>query len=280
MKKYISIKYFIPEEHQDTFIGMISDFDLTGIEQSNDELTINFLANYYNETITKELSELINLLNFEIRELSKEIVEEKNWNEEWEKTLEPVIIDDRLVIAPTNKADKFINYEYLIKINPKMSFGTGYHATTRLASKLLLGTEVKHQTWYDAGTGTGVLAILLSKLGANSVESFDIDEWSVKNCEENVSVNSVKNITVFQSDLNTLHLKKCQGIVANIFANILIDNMSKFANSLDNNGTFICTGILKYDKLKVLEVANKNGLELLEELAEDEWIAYKFRKTL
>ncbi|TNE35230.1 50S ribosomal protein L11 methyltransferase [bacterium] len=278
MKKYIALKLSIPEEHQDTFIAMISDFEITGIEQSFDELTINFPANYYNDTISNELSDLFRNLNIDIKELSTETIVERNWNEEWEKKLEPVIIDNRLVIAPRNKSDNFSEFKYVIKIDPQMSFGTGYHATTRLASKLILDTNIENQNWLDAGTGTGILAILLSKMGASTVNAFDIDEWSVKNSIENVQINSVKNITVSQSDLNTLQLGQYNGIVANIFANILIDNMSKFADSLTSDGIFICTGVLKYDKMKVYNSAIDNSFDLIEELSEDEWIAYKFRK--
>lgn len=280
MKNYTAIKLYVPEEHQDTYIALISDLEFTGIEQVNDELTINFLANYYNEVINNELFEACRILGFETKLISESEIIEKNWNEDWEKTLEPVIISDELVISPTGKADNLTHYKYLIKINPQMSFGTGYHATTRLASKLLIKTVNKDEKWVDAGTGTGVLAILASKLGAKSVYAFDIDEWSVRNTIENIELNSVENITVSQSDLNTLQLEEYDGIVANIFANILIDNMSKFAASIKQDGLLIFTGILKYDKLKVLEAANKNGFELIEELAEDEWIAYKFRKNL
>ncbi len=280
MKNYIAIKLYVPEEHQDTYIALISDLEFTGIEQVNDELTINFLANYYNELINNELFEASRILGFETKLISESPIVEKNWNEDWEKTLEPVIINDDLVISPTSKADNLSHYKYLIKINPQMSFGTGYHATTRLASSLLIKTVNKDDKWVDAGTGTGVLAILASKLGAKSVYAFDIDEWSVRNTIENIELNSVKNITVSQSDLNTLQLEEYDGIVANIFANILIDNMSKFASSIKQEGILICTGILKYDKLKVLESAEQYGFELLEELAEDEWVAYKFRKSV
>jgi ribosomal protein L11 methyltransferase len=280
LKNYIAIKLYVPEEHQDTFIALISDLDFTGIEQVNDELTINFLANYYNEVINNELLEASNILGFETNIISKSEIIEKNWNEDWEKNLEPVIINEDLVISPTSKADNLSHYKYLIIINPQMSFGTGYHATTRLASRLLMNTVQENEKWIDAGTGTGVLAILCSKLGAKTVHAFDIDEWSVKNTIENVKLNSVKNITVSQSDLNTLQLDQYDGIVANIFANILIDNMSKFSTSIKLKGTLICTGILKYDKLKVLSAAEDNGFELIQELAEDEWIAYKFRKKI
>jgi len=280
LKNYIAIKLYVPEEHQDTYIALISDLEFTGIEQVNDELTINFLANYYNELINNELFEASRILGFETKLISESPIVEKNWNEDWEKTLEPVIINDDLVISPTSKADNLSHYKYLIKINPQMSFGTGYHATTRLASSLLIKTVNKDDKWVDAGTGTGVLAILASKLGAKSVYAFDIDEWSVRNTIENIELNSVKNITVSQSDLNTLQLEEYDGIVANIFANILIDNMSKFASSIKQEGILICTGILKYDKLKVLESAEQYGFELLEELAEDEWVAYKFRKSV
>ena len=161
-----------------------------------------------------------------------------------------------------------------------MSFGTGYHATTRLASALLLDSVAKGEDWVDAGTGTGVLAILASKIGAKSVFAFDIDEWSVNNTIENIELNSVKNVTVDQSDLNTLQFSLYDGIVANIFANILIENMKKFSEAIKTDGVFICTGILKYDKESVLDAAIDNGFELFEELNEDEWVAYKFRKKL
>lgn len=280
MKNYIAIKLYVPEEHQDTYIALISDLEFTGIEQVNDELIINFPANYYNEIIKNELFDFSKIIGFDTKLISETEIVEKNWNEEWEKTLEPVIISEDLVISPTSKAGNLSHYKYLIKINPQMSFGTGYHATTRLASKLLINTVNKDEKWVDAGTGTGVLAILASKLGAKSVYAFDIDEWSVNNTIENIELNNIENITVSLSDLNTLQLGEYDGIVANIFANILIDNMSKFSDSIKQDGILICTGILKYDKLKVLEAANKNGFELLEELAEDEWIAYKLRKQL
>ncbi|MEZ4723168.1 MAG: 50S ribosomal protein L11 methyltransferase [Candidatus Kapaibacterium sp.] len=281
MKKYIVIKLYVPEEHQDTFIAIISDLEFTGIEQVNDELTINFLANNYNENVENELSDSANKLGFEYKLISQSTIEEKNWNEDWEKSLEPVVVNHRLVICPTSKVNSLANdYEYIIKINPQMSFGTGYHATTRLASALLLDSVAKGEDWVDAGTGTGVLAILASKIGAKSVFAFDIDEWSVNNTIENIELNSVKNVTVDQSDLNTLQFSLYDGIVANIFANILIENMKKFSEAIKTDGVFICTGILKYDKERVLDAAIDNGFELFEELNEDEWVAYKFRKKL
>lgn len=278
MKKYIALKLYVPEEHQDTFIAMISDLEFTGIEQYNDELTINFSSNYYNEIIELELSSIIKKVGFEVKIIAEETIEEKNWNEDWEKTLEAVIVNEDLVISPKNKSDNYTNYKYVIKIDPKMSFGTGYHATTRLASKLLIETVRPDESWLDAGTGTGVLAILASKLGAKSVFGFDIEDWAVTNAIENVEINDCKDVSVSLEDLNIIELELYDGIVANIFANILIDNMHKFANSLENESFLICTGILKYDKLKVLAAAESNDLELVKELSEDEWIAYKFRK--
>lgn len=279
MKKYIRIKYSVPEENQDLFIGLISDLDFTGIEQNFDLLTLNFPANYYNEKIAEKLQLLLNNLDFEVKEISKETLEEENWNSKWESTLEPVIINENLVITPTSKSDDFSKYKYVIKIDPKMSFGTGYHATTRLASQLVLDSVVKDSKWLDAGTGTGVLAILASQMGANKIEAFDIDTWSVENTKENLAINNIDNIDIYKADLNKVELDTFDGIIANMFSNLLIDNMPKLSSSLNHNGILICTGILKYDKLKVLEAAANNGLKLCEELNEDEWVAYKFEKS-
>lgn len=269
----------MPEENQDLFIGLISDLDFTGIEQNFDLLTLNFPANYYNEKIAEKLQLLLNNLDFEVKEISKETLEEENWNSKWESTLEPVIINENLVITPTSKSDDFSKYKYVIKIDPKMSFGTGYHATTRLASQLVLDSVVKDSKWLDAGTGTGVLAILASLMGANKIEAFDIDTWSVENTKENLAINNIDNIDIYKADLNKVELDTFDGIIANMFSNLLIDNMPKLSSSLNYNGILICTGILKYDKLKVLEAAANNGLKLCEELNEDEWVAYKFEKS-
>lgn len=279
MKKYISIKYSIPEENQDLFIGLISDLDFTGIEQNFDILTLNFPANYYNEKIAEKLHLLINKLDFEIKQIGKETLEEENWNSNWESTLEPVIISKDLVITPTTRSDDFSKYKYIIKIDPKMSFGTGYHATTRLASKLVLESVNKNSSWLDAGTGTGVLAILASLMGANNIEAFDIDTWSVENTKENLAINNIENVDIYEADLNKIEFGQFDGIIANMFSNLLIDNMIKLSSSLTENGILICTGILKYDKLNVLKSATSNGLKLCDELNEDEWVAYKFKRS-
>ena len=278
MKKYISIKYSIKEENQDLFIGLISDLDFTGIEQNFDILTINFPANYYNDKIAEKLQELSNSIHFKVEEISKDEINEENWNSNWESKLEPVIINEDLIISPTSKSNSITDYKYVIKIDPKMSFGTGYHATTRLASKLILNSVESGTKWLDAGTGTGVLAILTSMLGATELDAFDIDTWSVENTKENLEINNINNVNVYEADLYKLELDMYDGIIANMFSNLLIDNMSKLSNSINNGGSLICTGILKYDKDKVLESALKNNFKLVEELNEDEWVAYKFEK--
>ncbi|MFN3195023.1 MAG: 50S ribosomal protein L11 methyltransferase [Chlorobiota bacterium] len=278
MKKYISIRYSIKEENQDLFIGLISDLNFTGIEQNFDTLTINFPANIYNDEIADKLHELSNSIHFKVEEISREEINEENWNSNWESQLEPVIISDDLIISPTSKSNNITDYKYVIKIDPKMSFGTGYHATTRLASKLILSSVESGTKWLDAGTGTGVLAILASMLEAKELDAFDIDTWSVENTKENLEINEIRNVNVFEADLYKLELDMYDGIIANMFSNLLIDNMNKLSNSINYGGSLICTGILKYDKDKVLESALKNNFKLVEELNEDEWVAYKFEK--
>jgi ribosomal protein L11 methyltransferase len=280
LKKYISIKYSIKEENQDLFIGLISDLDFTGIEQNFDILTINFPAKIYDEKIAEKLHKLTINLGFKVKEVNKEIINEENWNSNWESKLEPVIINEDLIITPTSKADDFSQYKYIIKIDPKMSFGTGYHATTRLAAKLILKSIKPKSKWLDAGTGTGVLAILASLMGASQLEAFDIDSWSVENTIENLQINNIDNVNVYEADLYKIELNKFDGIIANMFSNLLIDNMSKLSDSIPTGGILICTGILKYDKEKVLNSALSNNFKLIEELSEDEWIAYKYEKVI
>ena len=134
-------------------------------------------------------------------------IEKQNWNEEWEKSYHPIIVDEKCLIrANFHKPEE--KYPYEIIITPKMSFGTGHHQTTYLMVKNQMTMDFKDKRVMDAGCGTAILSIMASKLGAKEVEAFDIDEWSVVNGKENMEVNKTLNINLRQGKLSDFTFDK------------------------------------------------------------------------
>ncbi len=277
-KKYLNIKLNILEENQDIAIALISDFPFIGISQNYDEIVVCFNAIDWKESLKNDMIECLKPVK-EAKILEEEFVEDMNWNEEWEKNVPIIKVSDKIGITPSWKKDE-LETEIKIIIDPKMSFGTGEHATTRLVSNLMDGLVKSNSYWMDAGTGTGVLAILSIKLGARACFAFDNNEWSINNSIDNIALNGVSDkIKIKEIDIENDELPEVDSIAANIFTHLIIKSMPKFAKSIDKSkGDLVCSGILKYDKDIVVESAVNNGFEFVKELIEDEWIAFHFRK--
>lgn len=267
----------IYEEHQEVAIAYLSDLPFKGIEQKNDQLIICFSKDDYNPSIKAEVESILRSAQPEAKISLVEDMEEKNWNEEYESRVQPVIVSERIGIAPTWRMDE-IDSEIKIEINPKMSFGTGDHATTRLVARMMEGYVQPGEKWLDAGTGTGILAIVAEKLGASDIFAFDNNDWSINNSIENIELNSCKNIRVEKADIEEIELENYDGIAANIFTNLIVSSMPKFSKALKRGGPLICSGIMVYDKEKVIDSAKENGLAFKENITEDEWIALVFEK--
>jgi ribosomal protein L11 methyltransferase len=205
----------------------------------------------------------------------KSSIDQVNWNEEWEKNFHPIHIDSRCTIrAPFHPKT---NADIDIIIEPKMSFGTGHHATTYQISELLLDEDLRGKHVLDMGCGTGVLGILADKLGAKSVDYIDIDTWCVKNTEENLERNSCKG-QVIRGGAEKID-SKYDLILANINRNILLEDMSTYAQHLKAEGSIYFSGFYKEDTHKIQAEAKLNGLTLVKHQLKDNWVAAKFIKT-
>jgi len=277
-KKYINLTLSVPEELYDLVYGVLIDFQTVGIEEKFDELIVSFSNENWNDEAENELMNQLMSLNSQIRITKKEIIEEKNWNEVFEKNSPLVIVNERIGIAPEWKQNE-LNTKIKILINPKMSFGTGDHATTRLMCRLMENSVKPNSAWIDAGCGSGILAILAMKFGAISVFAFDYDLWSVENTIENLLLNNIQNgVEVVQGKIENIELPPADGIAANMFTNLLVASMHKFYISLkDSNGDLILSGILKYDEEIIINSAIENGFKLVRELSEDEWVGLQFK---
>ena len=207
-----------------------------------------------------------------------ETIAQTNWNAEWEKNFNPIVVDDQCAIrAPFHEA---FDVEYDIVIEPKMSFGTGHHETTHMMIQHILATDFTNKSVLDMGCGTGVLAILAEKKGATSLEAIDIDNWCYLNSLENVSRNDCHHINVLEGDAYLLDGKRFDVVIANINRNILLNDLSTYVTCLNENGSLFLSGFYDSDCELIETTCNQLNLKLDIKLTRNNWVALKFVKSL
>lgn len=243
----------------------------SGFEETEAALTAIFPIEKYNEEEIVELASTYNL-HFE----KKEIVPQ-NWNAVWESNFSPVVVDDFVGIR-AEFHNPMTDVAHEIIITPKMSFGTGHHATTFLVMRQMQKISFVQKTVFDFGTGTGVLAILSKKLGASVVVANDIDDWSIENAKENFERNAVLDINLLKNDSAKLN-GSFDIILANINRNVLMDNIPTLAEQLNNNGQLILSGILETDVKMINEQCANSQLKLIEKTEKNNWICLRFIKA-
>jgi ribosomal protein L11 methyltransferase len=204
-------------------------------------------------------------------------IKDKNWNAEWEENFDPVFVENKLAILAPFHTESY-DHELIVKIQPQMSFGTGHHQTTWLASKKLFNLDVKGKRILDMGTGTGVLAIIAEKLGAEYVFAPDIDEWSFNNANENSTLNECSKIEVALGGDELLDGKEFDIIIANINKNILIQHFPVYAKALVSGGTMLNSGFFTTDKEDLVEEAGQSGFVFESIESKDEWAMLEFVK--
>ncbi len=237
------------------------------------------------ESVTASLIENELLLlkeNKLLREFSvqENFIVERNWNEEWEKSREVVHINDRIVIKPTFKDYTSNPGEIVITLDPKMSFGTGDHQTTRICLNFIEKYIKPGMKILDAGSGTAILGIAAAKLGAKKVIAFDIDEWSFENGIENTKLNQVEEVVeIKQCELNYITEDNFDLIIANIQKNILLELAAGFKERIKQNGVLILSGLLEIDREQIVQVYSDLGFKEIDCMKLEEWIGIVFKST-
>jgi len=191
---------------------------------------------------------------------NKTFIPGQNWNEIWESNFHPVIVDDFCAVrADFHEPIPGVKWELVI--NPKMAFGTGHHETTWQCIASMEKLPLHSAKVLDFGCGTGILAILASKLGASEVEAVDIEEESYRNTIENCQVNGVENVTTRCGTLDAVEGRDFDGIFANINRHIILATLPQMAGLLKPDGWLLISGILLDDAEIVTEAANAAGFE-------------------
>ena len=214
---------------------------------------------------------------FPVTFLEKEIKEE-NWNETWEKNFQPIVIGNDIAVRASFHPS-FPDVKYEIVIDPKMSFGTGHHASTSMMMQLMLGEELKGKSVLDFGCGTGILTILAAGLGAERVTALDNDPWAIENATENLLLNHSNIAEVVPGEIQHLESLKFDVILANISREVIIENSDEIAGRLYNDGTLIISGFLKEDKRKLLPALKNCGFDITREMNNEEWVAISLKKN-
>lgn len=272
---YLNYQFTVepPEPGSEILMAMIADYGFESFDTN---------PKGFDAFITEDNAKEINLsdLAFDDFKFSVSIqkIEQTNWNSEWEKNFEPVIIDD-LVAIRANFHSPITTVKLNIEITPKMSFGTGHHQTTRLVAKQLFQLNLTEQRILDMGCGTGILAILAEKLGAKEVLGIDIDDWSVENSIENVTINKCTKTIIKKGDIENLNSENpFDLIIANINKNILKKHLPTYAEKMKQGSHLILSGFFLTDVDELIEIVNKLHLTKVCVETENEWAMLVLRK--
>lgn len=198
-----------------------------------------------------------------------------NWNEEWEKNFDPINVENQVSIRAEFHPHQNLAHEIIIQ--PKMSFGTGHHATTYLMIQQMLGMDLENKTVLDMGCGTSVLAIFAKQKGAGKTVAIDIDEWSVENSKENAARNIVE-LEISLGTAENLGSEHFDIILANINRNILISDIPTYVSVLNEGGQLLLSGLCFFDVDDILEVCNEQKLTLKKKLQREEWVSLLLEK--
>jgi len=237
--------------------------------ESFEETEISLLAFIKEEGFTEDILE--DILKTVPVNYAITVVPQQNWNAEWESSFEPIIVNYFVGIrAAFHQPVKQVKHEIII--TPKMSFGTGHHATTYMMIEQMESLDFTDKTVIDFGTGTAVLAILAEKMGAAKIEAIDYDEWSIENAAENATANNCTKINLVKAETIAKGILY-DIILANINLNVILDNLTAI-KAVSKKGTWILlSGFIKADEGTMVNALAKNGILHLKTLQKGEWIS-------
>ena len=283
MKKFKKFEITSHPFNGELLSGILWQLDLLGINEEENKLIV-YAGEKGGVTRISLYSLLENMTKQNLIEkfdIVEELLEDKNWNEEWEKNVNVIEVTDRIVIKPSFKEYKPGKDQVIIEIDPKMSFGTGEHQTTKLVLIFLEKYLNRGDSVLDVGCGTGIIAITAAKLGAGRVLGIDNDEWCLINGNENVVRNDVnKTVEIKLTEINQIEERDFDLILANINKSVLMNIGPQLKFRLKNNGLFILSGLLDSDEMDIREYYKDYCFEFIDRSQLDEWLALVFKLNI
>ncbi len=272
--------YFQYTVHTDTaqneiLIAMVGHLPFDTFEETETGFNAFLPANQYAEEIDEELLDLQSQFDFQFQ---KTLIPGQNWNEIWESNFHPVIVGEFCGIRADFHAP-LQNVEHELIINPKMAFGTGHHETTFSVIEIMQGIHFEGKTVLDYGCGTGVLAILASKLGAIEIEAVDIEIESYRNTVENSTINGVANVQAYHGTLQSIPGTDFDIILANINRNVILDSLGPLFGMLKPEGLLVVSGFVLDDEQLMSKALQNQGFSIQETKRKNNWLAVKTKKN-
>jgi ribosomal protein L11 methyltransferase len=260
---------------REVLVAELAELGFESFVETDEGVKAYIVASDWNEGLLAEL--MTSQMEDQKIEWNSSEIEAINWNAEWEKSFDPIIVDNKCLIrAPFHEVEG--SFEYVINIEPKMSFGTGHHSTTHLMIGEMMNMDWKGKHVLDMGAGTAVLAILAEMMGAESSDAIDIDEWAYLNSIENLERNNCSRIKSYQGGAELLTDQVYDTILANINRNILLRDMKEYVKVLKTGGEILFSGFYVQDIPELERVGGELGLKLVLQRERNEWCLLKMIK--
>jgi ribosomal protein L11 methyltransferase len=272
---YIQYEFFTKDEaKRDFIISLLPEVGFDGFEELNNSIKAFVPKDNWDWDALSDIlhQNALGDIDFEYTEIAPQ-----NWNEQWEKSFDPLLIAGQVSIRAPFHMPQPATYELIIE--PKMSFGTGHHPTTALMITQMLALDIKDKAVVDFGSGTGVLAILAEKLGAASVVAIDNEEWAVENSKENLGRNNAVKVKVLLGDSMDISQRTFDIMLANINRNVIMKNLQSWQNFLKPEGVLVVSGILVTDTKDITDTAENCGFSAEKVLTESGWVSILFKLT-
>jgi ribosomal protein L11 methyltransferase len=276
--QYINLILDCPNaEQQELWLARSTDMDFLGMEEKECTLIISFSED------SEDLKTLIGLLDASGQSYSTETIAAENWNAQWESSFEPIIVSDpsnghSLVYVRASFHAQRPDIPREICITPKMSFGTGHHATTLQMMQQMSQLDFSDKTVFDFGTGTGILAIYAEMLGAKGVMAIDYDPWCIENTKENLETNNAQNVAIECMDQCPILTEPVDLMLANINLNVILDNLLSMIASTKPMGFMLLSGILELDRSIIEHKLEQSGLQILHTESLNQWLVILVQK--
>lgn len=264
---YIQLTIEADESRQDILISLLADINATGFEQTEKTLITYFNEPDFDEAVIKDI---IGDSPYQWQHIA-----EQNWNALWESNFQPVLVAGFCAIrASFHEPIQGVKHELVI--TPKMSFGTGHHATTHMMIEQMAALNFTGKKVFDFGTGTGILAILAEKLGAASITATDMDEWSINNAAENIQQNGCHHIHLYQSSV--VPKETFDIVLANINKNVILASLSDMINATVTNGYILLSGLLISDEAGIISACERLGVTVQTKRHQQNWLSLLVKK--
>lgn len=273
MSDYIQVEMIVNSEtDKDVMIARLINIGFEGFEEEKNVVRAFIAEKDYNERYLQSIA------GENGRKYVSSLIKHQNWNEAWEASFEPVILEDFCAVraefhAPIHR----VLHEIII--TPKMSFGTGHHATTFMMINAMRHIDIKAKSVFDFGTGTGILAVLAEKMGASSIEAIDNDDWSIENGKENLRINNCRKVTLYKSD--SLPLKrKVDLLLANLNKNVIVHHLKWMKKILTPLGIVLISGLLVDDLDELIIETKELKFALLAKQEINGWLCLKIANSV